>query len=382
VRVEIESDGLEHDDVRYFVPGEIRRIEVLKGGGVEASKPLGVALELLQVGDAGIEGMKDPRPGDGKTDSVLVAFWSDRDRIREALDRGAGLILFPDRNGATGLRGTRIPVGTVGNVSRSSDTQTGEGARSEKGYQVISTPAGLNIPPFIGELTAGLPMVKVMNYTQLVPSREWEGGKAGCWRLDLEGGDPFLIAGEIGNSRVVVWSVSPDEASSDLFGAPLFLPLFDGLLRYAVGGSGTSEVLCGETIVLRSRPGNAEGAIAVTAPGGGEFLMRPDAAGYFRFRRTDEPGFYAAFEGGKAWMEYAVNVDIRESDMTEIDKEELDLMLAPRPVAVVRRGEQLEENILTRRGGREISTWLLLAVLMMLLAESLISGRIKISTTR
>jgi len=95
------------------------------------------------------------------------------------------------------------------------------------------------------------------------------------------------------------------------------------------------------------------------------------------FDQTEEPGFYVVSAGGRVVSEFTVNVDTRESNMREIDEKALAVLLARDSAAVVRKGEGLEESILLSRGGREVSSWLLLAVFGVLLAESHLSGRIK-----
>lgn len=364
VRVEIEKDGLGEDDVRYFLPGEEKQIEIQRGRGVDTVQLLKVALDLLQTGgETGGEAGGSLRVGEGVA-PVLVTFWSDREGVRQAIDRGMGLVLFPEPGGETRMSRTTIPIGSTGQWSGN-------------GYRTILSPVGPDLPACFAGLAGGFPRVKVSNYHRLVPESEWEKTGTGVWRLDLEGGDPFISGGEVKGTRVAVWSVSPEHESTDLFKSPLFIPLLDGLIRYVAGGKEARDYLCGETVTLKTGRTSTGGTVAFMLPGGGEFLVKPDPDGKLHFDQTEEPGFYAASAAGRVITEFTVNVDTAESDMLEISEKSLSGLLAPSPVSVVRRGEGFEDRILMRRGGRELSSWLFLLVFAVLLAESYISGRIK-----
>jgi hypothetical protein len=385
VRVEVEKDGLELDDVRFFITGDERPLNLIRGKGIDSAKPIRVALDLLEgkgVGrawertdpvsvDDGSDPNVDPTvsnlPEGAIAGSVLITYWSDREGIREAVDNGYGLVLFPDPGAEVTLGAPGLPVASSGEVKLGGDSFLG-----------IAAMTGENPPGFAGALEEGLRRIRVTRYYSLSPGRKWEEGGGNMWTIDLEGGDPFIIGGEMGaGGRLVLLSVSPGEESSDLFRSPLFLPLLDGILRYATGAEVERGYLCGEPVNLRI-PNTAQGeALSVHLPGGSEFMARPGSDGEVRFDETGEPGFYSVTSGLRVLDEFTVNVDTGESNISEMDTMTLKENLSPMSIGVVRKGVGVEDMILTRRGGREITTWLLLAVFIVLMVESHISGRIQ-----
>ena len=108
--------------------------------------------------------------------------------------------------------------------------------------------------------------------------------------------------------------------------------------------------------------------ITIRLPAGSEFITRTGPGGDIVFAETAAPGFYTATAGAIELSEFAVNVDSRESETGEISQPDLAEWLSPMNVKVVRNGDGVEENILMKRGGRDVSSWLLLAACLLLLA--------------
>lgn len=363
--VQIDEDALHADDERYLITGEERPLVVERGVGLDAARLLGVALDVLvgPAGEAPQDGGEAPRQ-EGNA-GVLVTLSSDREGIRRALERGAGLVVFPDPSGEK-------PQGwTLLHATASGEVDAGEG-----GFRKIAAPreAQADLPAFLSALGEGLARLPVTRYVRLSPGPEWRE----LWRLDLENGDPALVGGTVERSRVVAWAIPPALDASELYGAPPFIPLLDGAIRFAAGGDEAREILCGEPVKLRAthRPQVAQ-SVTVRHPGGAESVVAPLPDGRLVFEDTGEPGFYEAGDGLSVRERFAVNVDTRESLMRGIDEVELANRLAPADVRLVRGGAGLEEAILTKRGGRDITSWLLIAAFVALLAESHIAGRIQ-----
>lgn len=373
IRVEIDRDGLSADDVRFLVTGDETPLLITRNGRIESSLPLGLALDLIQR-RSGVPSMGDKREGSGgdlevrsqnPPSRVHVTFWSDREGIREAIESGFGLMLFPDPGqGGTGPGGL-IPI-EVGD-----EKFLGDGR-----FQAVRLPMDTGTPAGVALLSDGLGRIRVSRYHRIgIPEKP--ALPAGSWAVHLENGDPLFLGGEVGGSRIVVWAVSPRRESSTLFTTPLFVPLLDALLRYAAGGRVVDEYLCGEPLV-RSLSGVGAGeALRVRLPGGGEIAARTKYHGVLEVDDTAAPGFYAVARGGEVVDQFAVNVDTEESDLTEIEISELEERYAPRDVTVVRTDGDLEKSIFTSRGGKDLSFFLLASVFVLVLIESLVSGKIR-----
>jgi hypothetical protein len=354
--VQIDEDGLHADDERYLLTGEEKPAVVQRGSGLGAVGLLEIALDVLAPPDesAGSEGGA----------KVLVTLSTDREGIRSALEREDGLVVFPDP------AGEKPPAWTFLHI-----TGAGERAFDEGSFQKITAPEGpgANLPGFISELAPGLTRLPVMRYVRISPGEKWKE----VWRLDLENGDPVLFGGLVGRSRVAVWAIPPVLESSDLYAAPPFIPLLGEVLGFAAGRKAEREILCGEPVTLRlprTPPGES---VTVKHPGGAESLVAVGPDEEITIEDTLAPGFYSVASGRSVLAEFAVNVDTRESLMGEMDEAELEQHLSPADVRAVRSGAGLEESILTRRGGKDITSWLLIAAFVALLAESHISGRIQ-----
>lgn len=363
--VQIDEDALHADDERYLLAGDRRPVAVLRGHGVESVHPLGVALDVLaDPGTPSPEGSPEGAgagPGGGAR-RVLVTLSTDREGIKSALERGEGLVVFPDPQGGgpPGWGALRV-------------TTRGEETFGEGSFQRIAPPAGEEIPGFLAELAPGLARLSVKRYVRLSPGAGWKES----WELRLENGDPVLAGGRLGESRLVVWAIPPDAESSDLLFAPPFIPLLGEVIAYAGGTGEKSEYLCGEPIKLDLPRSPSGGAVTVKSPCGDELIVGVGRDGALLFEDAREPGFYTVNDGLSTLAEFAVNVDTGESLMGESDEEELKECLSPAAVRLVRGGLGLEEAILTKRGGKDITAWFLIAALAALLAESHISGRIQ-----
>ncbi len=374
IRVEIDRDGLAADDVRYLTAGGEMPLHISRGEGVDSSLPLRLALDLIEGGrDRAPDGERNGVKGAGVAGResepppfrVHVTFWSDREGIREAIERGTGLVLFPHPERVEPYQGGPVPFEAGGEL-----------VLEEGLFRAVRMPIGAGAPPGVARLGKGLERISVSRYHEidLLPGSAYA---AGAWTVILEGGDPLLVGGQTDRSRLVVWSVAPERGSSTLFSTPLFVPLLDATLRYAAGGHAVEEHFCGIP-ARRQIPGLGRGeALTVRLPGGSEIVVRAEEPGELVVAETGEPGFYTVTRGGEVVDVFAVNVDTRESDLSRIGEDELASLYAPREVRVVRTGERLEEAIFSRRGGKELSGLFFAAVLVLMMTESLVSGRIR-----
>jgi hypothetical protein len=160
--------------------------------------------------------------------------------------------------------------------------------------------------------------------------------------LILGNGDPLLVETEIGKSRLFLFTSSADLDWNDLPLKAAYLPLIQGLLKEAVGLTGSSlpaGLRVGEPFKEQVRP------VQIRGPHGG-------------------PGIYQ-FSLPTGEMRRGVNPPYQESDLTKISEAELQKKFGAIPLKVV---EYQEGTLKDLQGGRKELWPYLLAFLMLFLA--------------
>jgi hypothetical protein len=164
--------------------------------------------------------------------------------------------------------------------------------------------------------------------------------------LLLKNQDPLMKVAEVGKSRLFLFASSADLDWNDLPLNAAFLPLIQGLLKEAVGLTGTSlppGILFGEPFSEEGNP------VQVSGPRGGP--------GIFQFR----------LPAGERRL--GKNTPPEESDLTKIGEDALKKKFGTIEVMV----REYEEGSLEEIKGGQKSLWpLLLVVLMALLAFEMI----------
>ncbi|MFH1570416.1 MAG: hypothetical protein ABIL09_20660, partial [Gemmatimonadota bacterium] len=187
--------------------------------------------------------------------------------------------------------------------------------------------------------------------------------------------DGRLVAAEapLGAGRVVLFAVPLSAAWSDLPLSGLFAPLLHRLARRAVlpedHGRG---YLVGE-VAFRYLPGTTDGdVVQAETPSGRRLYLEPQYRQgrlYWMVEGLDEPGIWRLEREGADVDQFAVNVDARESDLTQVGTEQIDDLFGAGRARALRAGEDLRDAVLERRYGRELWRECLLAAVALLLLE-------------
>jgi hypothetical protein len=202
--------------------------------------------------------------------------------------------------------------------------------------------------------------------------------------------DALVLEKPAGRGRVVLWTTTADDAWSD-FGKSgnefAFLPIVHETAAYlTLEDLSRFNVEVGQP--LRKTTRSVPGEIVMTRPDGtrdtdfdapteleyGEYVLRP-------YARTALPGLYTlemtypltgsgGVAGGRVAEQFAVNLDIAESDLSRIAEDAFPLLYPEVPVKIVREVGALAE---TRGEAREGGLWraLLYTVVALLAAEML-----------
>ena len=183
--------------------------------------------------------------------------------------------------------------------------------------------------------------------------------------------DPLLLEKQIGEGRVLVFTSTFDNLANDFPLHSSFVPFVEQTARYLGRQQDSStNVAVDSFIELRSAKEHGA-AVEVTDPDGKQPLTLNEAASAQSFQVNRE-GFYEIHRGNGRQEMVAVHADRRESDLTPIPQETLELWrnTGKGPDPVTANGEAANQP-------RPWSLWryALLLVLITAIIESLIASR-------
>ena len=319
--VRIEADAAEWDDARFFalrVPPP-PRVLVVRGEGQRAdlvTLALGVAAEgggiaLNEIDEGGLPGADLDR-----YDAVVLVgprSLGGAGRLEAFVAGGGGVLAFPGAEPAA-LNPLLQAVGG-GRI---------DGVVGERGGPSIgsTTDADLDHPLFAGVFDDARPALERPDMRQAARYRP--GGGDESTLIGLQAGPPFLQEIRRGEGSVLLVTVAPDLAWSDLPQRGLFVPLLYRAAAYLAAGS-----VVGET-------GGVEGSVRVEGVDAGQplRLIGPDGVTTTPLQRTvpgavvldlgdaaARAGLYRVVQGGRTLRVVAVNEDARESDPAALDPE-------------------------------------------------------------
>jgi hypothetical protein len=192
----------------------------------------------------------------------------------------------------------------------------------------------------------------------------------------FDDGDPALIERRVGDGRVLVWTSTFDTYWNDFALQPVFLPFVHQITKSLAGfrPPAVSQTV-GDVVDLQTIPGlglagEGKAALTATGPNGQEVPITDvlELAGQ---------GFYSLERGGEELAVLAANVDVRESDLTAVDVEELGAALAPPGSAdATTQAAAVEQTPSERESSQGLWRYLVLAVLLLLVAEVFVANRL------
>jgi hypothetical protein len=195
--------------------------------------------------------------------------------------------------------------------------------------------------------------------------------------------DPAILEAPLGQGRVILFTTSVDNrwGAWPLQPQTSFLPILHETVRFAVAGRWSDRQKdVGEPISRFIKAFNV--SVKMTRPDNETDALRASETKHFaqiHYEATNQSGIYELAIGPPVNLTewYAVNVDARESALDYVGEEELENDLFP-GVAIEyltqwQDGPRRSDSSLAERGG--LTRWLLLAVLCLVLVESLMAWR-------
>ena len=195
----------------------------------------------------------------------------------------------------------------------------------------------------------------------------------------FEDGAPWLLEHQVGRGRVVFAASTADLEGNDLATRPVYVPLVQRLVLWLAGSleeASDAELVAGDPLELAGEPGLVGSRVGVEFPDGvrREIEYRASAGGSLAIAaETGEVGFYRWSRPGREGVS-AVNVPAAESDLTQLSADQIEERLRPVRAELVEVSPSGAAGDPARLGVQSLTRPILLALLALLLLETVIAG--------
>jgi len=193
---------------------------------------------------------------------------------------------------------------------------------------------------FRGQTASGLLNVSVNRYVRM---QVIDGSPAAEVVIDFDSGDPALVVSGLGLGRMAVMAIpcslavhTPGGTPWSSFAvSPSFLPIVRELVSYLVDDSWQQQrnLLVGQQATSMASGSGPLDTLEIRLPSGDKRNLKPPAAEdqqQVSFADTSTVGIYSLSAAGAEIARFAVNFDVRESDLSTADPAALPLGFTPR----------------------------------------------------
>lgn len=368
--VRLPPDALERDNVRHFMVSPLTPLPVLvldRTPGSPAS-----SLYLTRAAAIGEQPSFDltiraaEAVADHELHGAAVVVVNDvavsaglAGRLRSYVEGGGGLFVVAGP-GLAWPGGDLLPATVGGAVDRSRGGESARLGAVEYGHPLFEA--------FRAARSGDFSAAQLFGFRVLTPA----ASSTVLARFDA--GAPALVEGTRGRGRVLVWGSTLDLRWTDLPIKPVFLPFVHGALRHLAA---YQEAPASLTVGQVLDPGQLAASLTepvVLTPGGGRVALGGTGApaltaaeqGFYEVRGARAPGAARAV---------AVNVDVAESSLEELDPRTLVAAVAPEAgTRVSQAGVPLPPDAQERR--QRLWWWLLAAALAAIGAETVLANRL------
>ncbi len=397
--VEIEDDALSQDNKRYFSFYIPEKIKVLLVGNAPKDIQF-LKLALMQSpteGSASTFETQETKPDKLATTNLSnygVAVFSnihsfsesDASRIRNYLENGGGVLLFPGSDADiknynnTLLSMLRLPPiqGTQGNISDKSS------------YTSFGT-IDFDHPLFSGifeekQVSSGKAQRKIES-PRIYFWFALQAGGSGQTVINTSVGSPLLCDYKVGSGRLLFCGIPPNVDWSDFPLKGIFVPLINRSMYYLAAKNEQEDAhTVGDKFdVLISAGGSERDKCIIKNPNGEEAFVKSRAVlnGVLcSVESSTLPGVYELFRNDQLAKQFPVNINPAESDLSKLKQGELVDFLGKNTiesgsVRFISRSDNLEEAILQSRYGVELWKYCLLLALVTAGVEMLVARESK-----
>ena len=396
--VELENDAIEDDNRRYFTMSIPKRINMtivsatqldlhfpllaLRSGSAEEGASLlniqqSVSqrfdfLDLSNVDVLVLLGTKSLSPG-----AI--------DRLAGFVRRGGGLVLFPGSDSQMGDFNAELsPALSIPPVENLMKT----GPQAMISFQNVDLAHPLFATVFQKPEEALFKNQRTIESPVITTAMQRQTGKEGRTVITLTGGSPFLSEHNLGDGRILFFSVAPVLTWSDFPLKGIFVPLmYRSVLYVSSRERSQGSYVAGDDAEIAFQEDRQEkpaGRYTFVNPDGSEEFIRPIgsatmAASKISLRKhVVLPGFCDVRDGNVQVASFAVNVDSRESDGRKISSDELSQFwkrfgIQPSLVEVISRPDQVQSTVMQSRYGVELWKYCFGLALLFALIEMMIA---------
>ncbi len=396
VEVSIETDGLAEDDRRFAKVDVRQQVRTLVVDGAPSGVPKDDEIYYLER--ALLAGTSDhPPPQIIGADELGRADFAAYDVVILA-----GVDVFNRQDGARLLKFVEAGGGLLVTASATLDIELYNaelgrglprllrGLKRVEGFDTVGgrEPIALAEPsiddpitqPFSGEAMGGLLSTRSTGYWLLQPATEPKMDV----HLRFEDGQPALVSRTFGSGRVAFLTTSIDRDLTDLPIQPAFVPVVRRLVLFLGGALEMPDerrTLVGQPRVILVPDGVHR--LVVEAPDGrrSDWGRSEMDEGRVTYDRTQRPGHYrvlASFAGALEPLpseHFSVNVDSRESDLKPLSVAEAQAVLRGEATDPSRSTKPVVTALRQSVDPESIAWFLLLAMALAFVAESLLSMR-------
>jgi hypothetical protein len=191
----------------------------------------------------------------------------------------------------------------------------------------------------------------------------------------LSDGTPLIVEKRIGEGFVVAYAASLDDRQNDFSVKPIYVPFVQETIKYLGGGGVSQPVNLGVDSYVELRSGTQKGVSAeVLDPDGQRVLSLEEAASAPNFALSRE-GFFDVKNAAGRRMLVAAHADRRESDLTVMDKDTLDIWASTGTEMDAAAKGPVEGGLSSASTPWSLAPYILVLLLIVALAESVIANR-------
>jgi hypothetical protein len=186
--------------------------------------------------------------------------------------------------------------------------------------------------------------------------------------LDFDRAHPALIEAP----RAMVFAAGLDAGASDFPTSGAFLPLAHQVTRVLARGTAAGSLVPGD----QYRAPATTGAWRIEDDQGREVaseLVSDRGASRLESAPLERPGLYRVLLAGQLRNTFAVNLDVRESDLTPVPERDMIAAFPAGRAQILRPGADLARRVREARYGRELWTWFVVLALLLLVIETIVA---------
>jgi Aerotolerance regulator N-terminal/von Willebrand factor type A domain len=360
----IPDDVLQADNRRVFAAGAsgLVRVVLREDGG---PSPLRLALE---AGSPASGLAVEPVAGGtlaSRTGAADVVVVNDVERLgpselQALLDfhRAGGGVLIALGNRADASFWNSSVLREMGAGELGTDEETTAGSAWRLTRAVPGHPVLAGFPARPGE---------PLTTARFSQTRAFRRGARARTLLEFDRAHPVLLE----TPHALVFTAPLDANASDFAVSGAFLPLFHQAVKVLARGTAASSLVPGD----RYRAPATTGAWRIEDERGTEVpsqLVAESGATRLESAPIEHPGLYRVLQGGAVRSTFAVNLDVRESDLASVPEPALVRAFPGGRAQIMRPGADFARRVREARYGRELWSWFVIAALVLLVAETVI----------